>query len=303
LEGKYGSNQRSSPNKSTLTQWGKTTSSLSTKSFDKKLDSSWGLIKKLEDRSSPRRTPSKDLTILSSLERKLTSQNSLVSPGYRNSYSKRDKSPRKEYSTLESGTFEYRKTPQASKSSFLDDRERSVNRTPNIMKESLIKILDGNTTPKKDSEGRRDLERSSRGLSQQINNLRSSRLTLQPQSPEKREEPTAMQLRYSSDNLKTLSSFVTESFKNKERERDEGKYSTKKLSLYNGAVESKKSLLEGSSLASKVPLSRLYEMQDTFHNASDREFNSLSSEYVEELIKLSSVIMQRVKGSAYYTRE
>jgi hypothetical protein len=49
-----------------------------------------------------------------------------------------------------------------------------------------------------------------------------------------------------------------------------------------------------------VPFSMLEKIQDAFIDASESQFNRLQLNYVEELIKLSGVIMYKVKNSRFY---
>lgn len=289
--------QRTSPSKSDLSTQGISPNNRLSKPSEKKLDFAWDLTRKIEDRASPRKSHNRDAALLASLERKNYSSNALLSSGIRNSYSKRDKSPLKESTiSLEPRTPNYTKTPQGLRSSFID--EGALSRTPQARKETLIKILDSSNTPKGErplfSKGEAD--RPFNGITQQLSNLRASRAGLQ-QSPERREY-SSTPTRASSSNLKTLTNFVNESFsKSREREGNSDKYATKKV----GSLSRGFGGHEGSStLPDRLPLTKLYELQDLFNGLPTKEFNNLSSEYVEELIKLSSVIMRRVKGSSYY---
>jgi len=152
-------------------------------------------------------------------------------------------------------------------------------------------------TPKRaatDSAAKLDSDRPHSALSQAFNQLRSSRVQLGNSSPERRE---------GTESLKSLSNFVSDSFKNRERVEK-----TKKSSLFNGSADIKLDddtirVGGGSNLADKFSLSKVYDLQDLFQTAGEKDFNGLSSDYIEELIKLSSIIMQRVKTSSYYNRE
>jgi len=73
----------------------KAISSLSTKAL-KKFDVIKDINKKIEERSPPRRSPPKDLTLLTSFDKKFTLQNPHISPGYRSSLNKKSRSPFKE---------------------------------------------------------------------------------------------------------------------------------------------------------------------------------------------------------------
>ena len=90
---------------------------------------------------------------------------------------------------------------------------------------------DSSHTPKGErplfSKGEAD--RPFNGITQQLSNLRASRIGLQQQSPERREY-SSTPTRASSSNLKTLTNFVNESFsKSREREGNADKYATKKV--------------------------------------------------------------------------
>jgi len=243
LETNLFSKQRNSPSKSDLSYQGRTASTNLTKPSEKKLDFAWELTRKIEDRSSPRKTPNRDAALLAQLERKNYSSNSLLSSSaMRSSYVNRDKSPLKESTstfTLDSKTPDYKK---GLRSSFID--EGALSRTPKAKKESLIKILDNNT-PKgqRDLLGRGDNERSQSGLTQQLNQLRGSRVSLQQQSPDRREY-NSTPTRASSSNLKTLTNFVNESF-SKSREGNTDQYATKKIDSLSRGSDARGFSLEG----------------------------------------------------------
>lgn len=299
LETNIFSKQRNSPPKTELSAQNKTPGSKLGKASEKKLDFAWDLARKIDDRNSPRKTPSRDAALLAQLERKNYSSNPLITSGIRNSYSKRDKSPIRESSLqIEAKTPDYRKTPQGLRSSFIG--EESLNRTPKERKESLIKILDNSNTPKGAREygSKLDSDRSLNGITQQLNQLRASRVALQQHSPERREEYASTPTRSSNTNIRTLSNFVSDSFgRNRDDNTNGDKYATKKSTGLLGLGLSNK----GSSTIDRLPVSKLHEIQDLINGLSNREFDNLSSEYVEELIKVSSIIMKRVKGSTYYS--
>lgn len=96
---------------------------------------------------------------------------------------------------------------------------------------------DHGSTPKIDSPSKFGSGRSNITLSQQLNQLRSSRILLQSHTPEKKEDKNLAANRYSTDNLKTLTTFVNDSFKQNNRERSAENYGTKKLSLYTSSSD------------------------------------------------------------------
>jgi len=254
------------------------------------------LNRKIEDRSPPKRTASRDLTLLTSIEKKFSNQNTQLSSAIRTSFKKQSRSPFKEYTSgLESKTPDYKRSSQLLKSSGYFGEKSSKE-----MKKSLIKILDTSPRRQRDSPSKLDSDRPYSSLSQAFSHLRSSRIVLPTNSPDKREGANKL----TSESLKTLSSFVSENFKSREKESTD-KYTTKKSNIFNGSTEIGHSELfkKPSAMNDKLPLSRIYELQDLFNTVGDREFNTLSSDYVEELIKLSSSIMQRVKASSYYNKE
>ncbi|KRX02440.1 hypothetical protein PPERSA_10057 [Pseudocohnilembus persalinus] len=51
-----------------------------------------------------------------------------------------------------------------------------------------------------------------------------------------------------------------------------------------------------------IPQYRIQEIQDVLVDVNDQDFIQLPREYIEDLIKLSSVIMFKVKSSSYYRR-
>lgn len=82
-----------------------------------------------------------------------------------------------------------------------------------------------------------DSDRPYSALSQGFSQLKSSRILLN-QSPEKREDGGN---KFTSESLKTLSSFVSESFKNKEKETND-KFTSKRSNLFNGFADNGLSL-------------------------------------------------------------
>jgi hypothetical protein len=93
--------------------------------------------------------------------------------------------------------------------------------------------LHRDNTPKRyatESASKLDSDRPHSALSQAWNQLRSSRVQLGTHSPERKE---------GTESLKSLSHFVSESFKNRERERVVEKHVAKKPSLFNGHTEIK----------------------------------------------------------------
>lgn len=182
---------------------------------------------------------------------------------------------------------------------------KSGSRTPQqALKEDLNKIFEPAKTPNSGKENKLkiDTDRSYKALSQEIAKFRSSRSNLLEQSPISR--PKELTPKHSSH----TGFFST----NDQRERDSEK--DKPLNRFNfhspGASTTESIFFNREEIVSsgdkkltdKFPLSKIYEIQDLFYNVSEKEFNDLSPEYVEELIKLSSVIMHRVKSSNYYTK-
>jgi len=220
--------QRNSPIRVETSFGGRSTPSVSNKASQKHFDIVRDVHRKIEERSPPRKNVNKDLTLLASFDKKFTngsSQNTFISPNYRSSLTKSTKSPLRDYlSTLESSkTPDYRRS-QVFKSAYFD--EKPSNRTPKDIKQNLIKILDH--TPKRaatDSAAKLDSDRPHSALSQAFNQLRSSRVQLGNSSPERRE---------GTESLKSLSNFVSDSFKNRERVEK-----TKKSSLFNGSADIK----------------------------------------------------------------
>lgn len=47
----------------------------------------------------------------------------------------------------------------------------------------------------------------------------------------------------------------------------------------------------------------MQDFQNTLINTSDGEFNDLPRSYIEDLIKLSSIIMFKVKSSNFYKKD
>jgi len=176
-------------------------------------------------------------------------------------------------------------------------------RTPKqTLKEDLNKIFETAKTPNSGKENKLkiDTDRSYKALSHEIGKFRSSRSNLLEQSPISRPK----------EHTPKHSSQTSGFFGNDLRERDSEK--DKPLTRFNfhspsSTTESiffnrEESTSGDKKLNDKFPLSKIYEIQDLFYNVSEKEFNELSAEYVEELIKLSSVIMHRVKSSNYYTK-
>jgi len=202
------------------------------------------------------------------------------------------------------------KSNEFSSTGFLKKTERptlaeskSGTRTPKqTLKEDLNKIFEPAKTPTagKENKLKIDTDRSYKALSQEIAKFRSSRSNLLEQSPISRPKE-----------LTPKNSSQTTFFSNNDlRERDSEK--DKPLARFNFHSPSatadtiffnrEEPSSNEKKLTDKFALSKIYEIQDLFYNVSEKEFNELSQEYVEELIKLSSVIMHRVKNSNYYTK-
>ena len=58
-----------------------------------------------------------------------------------------------------------------------------------------------------------------------------------------------------------------------------------------------------NSLENKLPRNRIIEMQNFISMTTDDEFNNLPQNYIEELVKLSSNILQKVKRTQFYSRK
>ncbi len=130
-----------------------------------------------------------------------------------------------------------------------------------------------------ESASKLDSDRPHSALSQAFNQLRSSRIQLgggSTFSPERKE---------GTESLKSLSHFVSESFKNREKEREV----TKKSGLFNGHTTEIRLDDETSNansvvsrgaggISDKFTVSKIYELQDMFQGAGEKEFNTLSSE-------------------------
>lgn len=166
-------------------------------------------------------------------------------------------------------------------------------------KDDINKIFENSKTPTgKENKLKIDTERSYKTLSQEIAKLRSSRSNLHEQSP----------LSKPKDNLTPKSTsqlsnhFFSNDFRDSEKEKPQTKFNF--FSTTESAIVQREEPGSGEDkrMSDRLPLSKIYELQDLFYNVADKEFNDLSSEYVEELIKLSSVIMHRVKSSNYYTK-
>ncbi|CAD8045805.1 unnamed protein product [Paramecium sonneborni] len=50
-----------------------------------------------------------------------------------------------------------------------------------------------------------------------------------------------------------------------------------------------------------LPMQQIQQMSDILIDCSEGQINSLSTQYVEELVKLSSIIMYKVKNSKFYS--
>jgi len=163
------------------------------------------------------------------------------------------------------------------------------------LKEDISKILDGNTplVNKEIRNNKPDGDKSPSSLAQEFAKLRASNKT----TPKSRTDSAIVRTPFQFSDLL------------KDKENDREKAFLKSNTVFSSfSTGDRDNLLfpelpsREKKLIDQLPLSKLYEIQDLFYNVSDREFNELSSEYIEELIKLSSVVMHRVKNSNYYTK-
>jgi hypothetical protein len=139
------------------------------------------------------------------------------------------------------------------------------------------KIRESNTTPTNNKENRLRLEseRSYKTLSQEIAKLRSSRTNLLTQSPLETKQLTPKQ---SSKDIKILSGFLSDNFRESEREKS----ATNRFNQTGTSTAYESSSVKDDTgskkLGDQLPLSKIYEIQDIFYNITDKEFNELSSE-------------------------
>jgi len=236
----------------------------------------------------------------------------------------KNKSPiRKEaQSALDLRPLDYFKK-EAEHKSFIDVGRPSALSKQQDFREDIKQILDNGRTPKRrgdlnTSKGAIDL-----GLSQKISQLRSSHIQMSTPSILAGTYENSVTIKNTSiDNIRSVENLRADHYRNTAgvlnnlRSEDAGAkkkgLDLKSLNIFSpktNTTQDSFSLLRQESgrerdrnVSDQLPLSRVYELQDLFYNISDKGFDQLSSEYVEELIKLSSVIMHRVKNSSYYNR-
>jgi len=237
---------------------------ISAKPSEKKYDFVRELAKKFEDKS-PKRGQNKEVEQFSSFgtrSKTPTPAPAELSSSFVGSLGTRDKSPLRSYAlTIET------KTPKGNRASFLE--EKFTSKTPQEKRENFVKILDRTPTSKVQPQPQSstgltgDLTKSHSGFIQNLNQLRGSRAALQTQSPERKQELVSTPKNHCAS-LKTLSGFVSESFKRKEKEteRSVDKMLTKKPSVSNGSSEIKPSG-ERSPLGNRQSSSKLFGGEST----------------------------------------
>jgi len=307
-----------------------TTKAASQKKFDLSKDFS-----KRGERSSPYKEKQSEL--LAQLNKLHTEQRLSVGVNSVNSIIKRSPekktaSPKKRENSLDLKPLDYFKKDKNSKS-YIEQQPRSsllVEKKQDYQSE-IKNILDHGKSIKNKREAfntEADYDRRNPGLSSKVSQLRSSQIGTSTPNLLSGFENTSVSRNYSSidnyrsvDNYKSVDSLRREiaTAEDRREERDQPSrrrvLELKSMNIFSptsmvGTTQDSFSQLRHESgvsnrealISDQIPYSKLYELQDTFYSASDKGFDQLSADYVEELIKLSSIIMHRVKNSSYYNK-